>query len=99
MTAWICQLQHVDKGLQLKGANALNLQYFVKPARPQATVASEPFHQWTFPDGTLWTQFFHKDGGYLLRFPDLADFEVSANGGQVHGFPAPGVTPCGRRDA
>ena len=49
------------------------------------------FHKWIFPDGTLWTQFFHQGAGYLLRFPDLADFEVSADGFSVQGFPAPGV--------
>jgi hypothetical protein len=44
------------------------------------------------PDGTLWTQFLRQGAGYLLRFPDLADFEVSADGRTVQGFPAPGVT-------
>jgi hypothetical protein len=40
----------------------------------------------------LWTQFFRKGAGYLLRFPDLADFEVSADGHSVQGWPAPGAT-------
>ena len=56
------------------------------------TIQDAPFHQWSFPDGTLWTQFYRQGGGYLLRFPDLADFEVSADGATVLGFPAPGVT-------
>ena len=55
-------------------------------------VEAAPFHQWAFPDGTVWTQFFGQAGGYLLRFPDLADFEVSADGCSVLGWPAPGVT-------
>ena len=55
-------------------------------------VQEVPFHQWAFPDGTLWTQFFRKGAGYLLRFPDLADFEVSADGHSVQGWPAPGAT-------
>jgi hypothetical protein len=49
------------------------------------------FYQWVFPDGTLWTQFFRLGAGYLLRFPELADFEVSADGLIVQGWPAPGV--------
>lgn len=55
-------------------------------------VPEVPFHQWAFPDGTLWTIFFRTDAGYLLRFPELADFEVSADGRSVKGWPAPGVT-------
>ncbi|MBK9199490.1 HPr kinase/phosphorylase [Candidatus Skiveiella danica] len=57
-----------------------------------APLQEAPFHQWSFPDGTLWTQFSRQGDGYLLRFPDLADFEVSADGAAVLGFPAPGVT-------
>ena len=37
------------------------------------------------------TQFFRQGAGYLLRFPELADFEVSADGFIVQGWPAPGV--------
>lgn len=49
----------------------------------------DPFHRYVFDDGTVWTEFFHTEGGYLLRFPDLADFEVSADGTRVVGQPAP----------
>lgn len=70
----------------------MSVHYTEQPARPLAPVQDVPFHQWAFPDGTLWTQFFRQGAGYLLRFPDLADFEVSADGARVQGFPAPGVT-------
>ena len=70
----------------------MNVEYAERPARPLAPVPQAPFHQWSFPDGTLWTQFIRQGGGYLLRFPGLADFEVSADGANVQGFPAPGVT-------
>lgn len=59
--------------------------------RAQAAVGWSPFHRWTFPDGTLWTEFYRAGGGYLLRFPDLADFEISADGFGVACFPVPGV--------
>ncbi len=56
-----------------------------------ALLREPAFHEWTFPDGTLWTQFFRQGAGYLLRFPELADFQVSADGLSVQGFPARGV--------
>ncbi|MEZ5577322.1 MAG: hypothetical protein R3F44_17530 [Candidatus Competibacteraceae bacterium] len=54
-------------------------------------MAVEPFYTWTFPDGTLWT-FYRMSDGYLLRFPDLADFRVSADALHVTGFPVPEVS-------
>jgi hypothetical protein len=70
----------------------MTIHYTEQPARALAPIQLAAFHQWAFPDGTLWTQFFRQGTGYLLRFPDLADFEVSADGASVQGFPAPGVT-------
>jgi hypothetical protein len=66
--------------------------FSLESARPQVPLKELPFHAWTFPDGTLWTQFFRTDAGYLLRFPDLADFQVSADGLSVTCSPAPDVT-------
>jgi hypothetical protein len=56
-----------------------------------ALTVSKPFHQWVFPDGTLWASFFRTDTGYRVSFPDLADFDVSASGLDVQAHPAPGV--------
>ncbi len=64
----------------------------VAVSRRQAPLGMSPFHSWAFPDGTLWTEFYRADGGYLLRFPDLADFDVSADGLDVTCFPAPEVS-------
>ena len=61
-------------------------------ARPQAPLLQAPFHQWTFPDGTEWTLFYRLDSGFLLRFPDMADFEVSRDGLAVSVWPALGVS-------
>ena len=69
----------------------MTVRYTEQPERPLAPVGEAAFHQWVFPDGTLWTQFFRQGAGYLLRFPELADFEVSADGCIVQGWPAPGV--------
>jgi len=61
-------------------------------ARRQSSLASAPFHTWSFPDGTLWTEFHRADGGYLLRFPELADFQVDADARTVTCLPVPEVS-------
>ena len=60
--------------------------------RPQALLSHKPFHQWIFPDGTEWLLFYRLNSGYMLRFPDLADFEVSRDGRIATGWAAPGVS-------
>lgn len=67
------------------------IRYSLERGRTQHPVNSEPFHRYTFDDGTVWTEFFHTDTGYLLRFPGLADFEVSADGTIVVGYPSMGT--------
>ena len=67
------------------------IRYSVEPAREQRPVDDEPFHTYTFDDGTVWTEFHRFRNGYLLRFPGLADFEVSADGESVIAFAAPGT--------
>jgi hypothetical protein len=64
------------------------IRYSTMAARPQAKLATTPFHYYTFDDDTVWTEFHRSGDGYLLRFPDLADFEVSADGKEVVAWPA-----------
>ena len=64
------------------------VQHEEKIQRPPA---GESFHRWVLPDGTPWIQFFRRQGNYLLRFPSLADFEISGDGYTVQSWPAPGV--------
>ncbi len=45
-----------------------------------------------FPDGTVWTQFYRTAVGYLLRFPNLADFTISTDGREVVAYQAEGVS-------
>lgn len=59
--------------------------------RVQQPLPQSPFHRWIFADGTLWMLFFRQGRDYLLRFPGLADFEVSNTGRDVQGWSAPGV--------
>lgn len=67
------------------------IRYSVESAREQQPVDDEPFHSYTFDDGTVWTEFHRSSNGYLLRFPGLADFEVSADGESVIAFAVPGT--------
>ena len=62
----------------------------MKPSRPQAEIDSTPFHYYKFDDGTIWTEFYRSAESYLLRFPGLADFEVSSSGDEVTAYPAEG---------
>jgi len=62
------------------------------PARLQDPMRRAPYHEWVFPDGESWTQFFRTPAGYLLRFPKLADFEISDDALAVTCLPAPDVT-------
>ena len=59
---------------------------------PQMQLPHTPFHQWIFPDDTPWLEFFRTETGYLLRFPELADFRVSMDGLKVTCSPAPDVS-------
>ena len=69
-----------------------SMRFQLRDARPQLPLPSAPFRQWIYPDGTLWTLFYRHSSGYLLRFPDLADFQIAQDGGDIQGWPAPGVT-------
>ena len=69
----------------------MDVQFSLEPERAQEPLPTPMFHEWIFPDGTPWTRF-HRDGAnYLLRFVDLADFRVSADGRSVRGWPVPEV--------
>jgi hypothetical protein len=70
----------------------LGIFFSNEASRLQAALALTPFQEWTFPDGTLWTRFYRTGEGYLLRFPDLGDFDVSADGCAVRAWPAPGIS-------
>lgn len=67
------------------------IRHKVMPARRQPPVEQTPFQHYTFDDGSVWTEFYRTGEGYLLRFPDLADFEVSADGTEVVCYPSVGT--------
>ncbi len=67
------------------------VEFEIAAARPQAPLPA-PFHTWALPDGSPWTDFHRENGGYLLRFPDMADFQVSADAEHVTCHPVPGAS-------
>ncbi|MSR12857.1 MAG: hypothetical protein EXR84_13920 [Gammaproteobacteria bacterium] len=40
----------------------------------------------------MWLRFYRRKGGYLLRFPNLADFAVSADGLEVTAYPTSAIS-------
>ena len=50
-------------------------------------VSGDWFHQWHFPEGEPWLRLAKQETGFLLRFPDLADFEVSTDGKDIRCHP------------
>lgn len=60
-------------------------------ARDQIPVNSPPYQRWTQPNGAPFVLFYRTPLGYLLRFPDNADFEITAGNLAVTCAPVPGV--------
>lgn len=70
----------------------MGVDFFIADIRRQASLQASPFHEWVFPDGTPYVLFYHTKTAYLLRFPEVADFDVSRDGRAVLCWPAPGVS-------
>jgi hypothetical protein len=68
------------------------IDFRLAETHPPVLLESAFFHEWVFPDGTLWTRFYRTKSGYLLRFPELADFEVSVDGRFVSSWPFPCIS-------
>src|SRR2546426_322149 len=47
----------------------------------------------TLPTGELWLSCANVEGGYLLRFPECADFFVDADGRKIACVPGPETPP------
>src|ERR1041385_6354424 len=53
-------------------------------AAPKASAVQHAwFHRWELPDGGTWLQIARSSNGYVLRFPDYAEFELSCAGDAV----------------
>ncbi len=70
----------------------MNIAYRVLPERNQEPLDALPFHCWKQPDHETSFCDFHRDrDGYRLRFPELADFAIAADGCQILAVPAPDI--------
>lgn len=73
------------------GRDTAECRFRLAAAAPADHQPQQWFHEWREEDGVSWLLFGHRPGGYLLRFPDLADFSVSSDGGAIECVPLPGV--------
>ncbi len=64
----------------------------IDASAPQGEIDAESFQYWRRNDGAPWATFYHRSGGYLLRFHDLADFLVSHDGGDIIAKPTPSAS-------
>ncbi len=61
--------------------------YRTLPTGAQVPLDNLPFHTWENADGSVWCAFHRAGRDYRLRFPQLADFLVSADGRCVEAIP------------
>jgi len=78
-------------GISDTSASPSSVRFAQSDERQQQTISQAAFQQRELSDGSPWTLFYRQTTGYLLRFPELADFEVSGDGHAVQGWAAPGV--------
>ena len=63
------------------------------PVGTSQPASGDWYHQWSFPDGSPWLCMAKQGSGFLLRFPDLADFLVSPDGSNIRCYALPGTPP------
>ena len=67
-------------------------QIAIEVAGPPHASPIDAFHYWRLkgmPRSRPWLSIARAEGGYLLRFPELADFDVSAGGDRIVCRPRP----------
>lgn len=63
----------------------------LRPARAQTSGAFSWFHHWSGADEQIWLLIGRDESGYLLRFPNLADFHLSTDATRIDCYPEPGT--------
>ena len=56
---------------------------------PQGDLATDPYDRWLSPDDTVIAEFYRHAGGFLLRFPEQADFFITRDLRDIRCSPAP----------
>jgi hypothetical protein len=70
----------------------MSVEFRIDAIREQEPLGLTMFHEWTSTDGSPWLGFYRRDTDYVLRFADLADFQVSTDGRSIRCWPAPNVS-------
>lgn len=69
------------------------IRFRILPARLQAPLPDAPYDRWVNPENRVMAEFRRESEGFLLRFPNEADFEIDAAGTTVRCVPTPGADP------
>lgn len=69
---------------------------FDGPRADQSDTPGDPFHVWEIDPGQPWALFYRSPAGFLVRFPDYADFVVDPTGQAVSCHPCEDLTPATR---
>jgi hypothetical protein len=82
-----------DLLLEMATAKKTTVDVRVKNASPRISLSSLPswFMNWTLPGGEKWLSCAKTEGGYLLRFNELADFTVDRIGSEIVCMPRSGI--------
>ncbi len=67
--------------------------YVFARARPSRARRARWYHHWQEPDGRRLLSFGRVPSGYVLRFPSLADFEISSDLSRVTARPRKALPP------
>jgi hypothetical protein len=70
-----------------------DLLFRVDPEPVDVRPSTDWFHVWRAANGNVWLSFSKLGQGYLLRFPDLADFAISKDKSEIAARTVPGVPP------
>jgi len=69
----------------------LDPHFHICAAREQGALHSAPYDRWVSPAGDVTAEFYRTDEGFLLRFPDQADFTIAGDLQNVRCAPVPEV--------
>lgn len=62
-----------------------------REAREQALLEQTPYDRWISPGGAIVAEFYRHPTGYLVRFPDQADFLVDKSSWRIEASPVPAM--------
>ena len=68
------------------------MSYLLQAPAKQRKRPEAPFHVWILGDNERWLEFYRVKSGFLLRFPGLADFAMTASGTDITCRPVPGIS-------